>query len=162
MIALLIVLAFIAWRLAKRLYAVRKFEQNNLWVVAAVDFVFLPAAAYGLGECVAKILGALERPEAQRIAREATELLIVAAVSFGIARLFEVWVLSQREDGKKTRLPQLSRSALYGGCLFVGLLVFLIINDYSPTELYVSTGALAALLAFAMQQTLGDLFRAFL
>lgn len=31
-------------------------------------------------------------------------------------------------------------------------------NDYAPTELYVSTGAFAALVAFAMQKTLGDLF----
>jgi small-conductance mechanosensitive channel len=42
--------------------------------------------------------------------------------------------------------------------LFVALIVFSMANDYAPTELYISTGAFAALVAFAMQQTLGDLF----
>ena len=47
---------------------------------------------------------------------------------------------------------------LFGLCLFVGFLVYLYSNDRVPTELFLSAGALAAVVAFAMQQTLGDLF----
>lgn len=158
MIAVLLVTPFVFWKLAKRLRAMRKFDENNIWIAAFIDFVLLPIATYGAGVLVANIMGALELPKAEKVVREATELMIYLAVAAGIARLIEVWCLSQDDEGQKTQLSGLSRGALYGVCLFIGLLVFLAINDYAPTELYVSTGAFAALLAFAMQQTLGDLF----
>jgi len=158
MIALLLVAPFVFWRLAKHLGAMRKFNQNNIWMVALIDFVLFPIAAYGSGVIVTILLGALELPQAEWVGHEATELMICLAVAVGIARLLEVWLLSRNDNGQKIQMSGLSRGALFGFCLLMGLVVFLAINDYAPTELYVSTGALAALLAFGLQQTLGDLF----
>ena len=82
------------------------------------------------------------------------------SVAIGAGRLIEVWAVQRKtqEETHRLRLPQLVRILLYGLCLFVGLIVYFTIHGYRPTELYVSTGALAAVLAFAMQQTLGDFF----
>ncbi|MEO1091373.1 MAG: mechanosensitive ion channel domain-containing protein [Pseudomonadota bacterium] len=40
----------------------------------------------------------------------------------------------------------------------MGAFVYLVWEGHSPAELYLSTGAVAAIAAFALQQTLGDLF----
>ena len=121
-------------------------------------FLLLPIAAYGAGWFAAEVLGILGFSKGERIAVQATELLIYLAIASGCARLIEVWLVAQNADGSDTKLSQLSRGALYGVSLVVALIVFFMVNDYEPTELYVSTGAIAALVAFAMQQTLGDLF----
>lgn len=157
-VALLLLAPFLLWRWAKTLRAARRFEQNNIWIVAFVDFLLLPIAAYGAGGFVSELMGFLDLPKAEGVAVKATELLIYLAIASGCARLIEVWLITQNADGVDTKLSQLSRSALFGVSLFVALIVFFRANDYEPTELYVSTGAFAALLAFAMQQTLGDLF----
>jgi small-conductance mechanosensitive channel len=46
----------------------------------------------------------------------------------------------------------------YGIFVVFGLVSFLVASGKTPTELFVWTGASAALLAFIMQQTLGDVF----
>lgn len=155
---LLLVAVFLFWTSIKRMTAVRDFERNHLWGFAVVDFVVLPAAAFGLGQLLGKALGAIGLGAAERFATNVTELLVALGLAAGVARVIEVWLLEQNRTGRRRKLSALARSALFGVCLLVGLLVFLIANDYAPTELYVSTGAAAAILAFAMQQTLGDLF----
>lgn len=158
LIALLLVTLPIALRFAKRLKPVEGFVRRFLWGNALLDFVLYPAAAYGAGQLVQWLLQRLGQTEWSAAVAEVTQLLIYLAVASGCARLVEVWVLTKEPDGEEVRLSQLSRSVLYGLALFIGLLAFFAANDYAPTELYVSTGALAAVLAFAMQQTLGDLF----
>lgn len=124
--------------------------------------VLFPAAVYGSGRLVEALFGRMGLSIWQGAVREVTELLIILAVSSGVARLIELWLVFQRpgqaSGSREMKLSQLGRTVLFGFCLFIGLLVYLSANDLAPTELYVSTGAVAAVLAFAMQQTLGDLF----
>ncbi|MEM1429930.1 MAG: mechanosensitive ion channel family protein [Pseudomonadota bacterium] len=148
----------LAWRLSKRLKSVDAFVSRFLWSGALVDFVLLPSAAFGSGLLLQWVFAALGLVDWAVAMGEITELLVYLAVAAGLARFIELWLLAQEPDGQKTRLSQLSRSVLYGLALFFGVMTFIAANDYTPTELYVSTGAVAALVAFAMQQTLGDLF----
>ena len=74
------------------------------------------------------------------------------------ARFTELFLISYRKHDDLLYLPGLQRSLLIAGFLFLGVAFFIYLQGYSITGLYISTGAVAALLAFAMQQTLGDLF----
>ena len=87
------------------------------------------------------------------------QLLLSIAIAIGLGRILEIWLtVAQSSEETDGYLPQLFRMLLYGLCIFAGLAVFLTANGYRPTELYLSTGVLAAILAFASQQTLGDFF----
>lgn len=148
----------VLWILAKQLRFAQAFFSKHLWSAAFIDLVLFPASAYAIGLLVTRLLGAVGFENLQGVARVSSELLLFLALAYGVARLVEAWVLSKAQDGRRAQLSGIARSALYGVCFIFGLLAFVIANDYAPTELYVSTGALAALVAFAMQKTLGDLF----
>jgi small-conductance mechanosensitive channel len=158
LVAVLLISLFVGWAFAKRVRSARAFLADHLWAAAVVDFVLFPAAVLGTGRIVGSALGALGISGWHETIREITQLLVYLAIASGVARFAEVWILSQDDDGQETRLSQLARSVLYGFCLFVGLILFLTANGYTSNTLLYSTGVGAALVAFAMQQTLGDLF----
>lgn len=158
MIAVLFVTLPLGYWLAKRLKPVKMLVRRYLWGSAFLDFVFLPAAALGTGQLLQWLLRLVGLTDWSRATVEVAELLFYLAVASGSARLIEVWILSSSPEDGEVKLSQLSRGGLYGLSLFVGLVAFVSSNGYAPTEFYVSTGAIAAILAFAMQQTLGDLF----
>jgi small-conductance mechanosensitive channel len=66
--------------------------------------------------------------------------------------------IEQTKDDREGHMSRLAKTTLFAACIFAGFLLFLANNNYSPIKLYVSTGAVAAILAFAMQQTIGDFF----
>ncbi|WP_223428352.1 mechanosensitive ion channel family protein [Tateyamaria pelophila] len=153
---------FIFWRRVKLLMPVQAFLKRFPWGNAAIDLVLLPTAVFGSGHLVEVLSGRIGLSIWQGAIREVTQLLVVLVIASGVARLIELWLVfqkpGQKPDGREMRLSQLARSVLFGFCIFIGLFVYLSGNDFAPTELYVSTGAVAAVVAFAMQQTLGDLF----
>jgi len=157
-LALLLLVAFLFWRFVRKLKAFQILDSKNLWAFALIDFVIFPAAAYAVGQILGRVATTLGHAEWQQTVREATQLLIHLAIASGTARFFEVWAFSKKPDEQKTRASQLSKTLLYGVCWLIGLIVFLVTNGYYSKELWVSTGAAAAIVAFAMQQTLGDLF----
>ncbi|MBU0680954.1 MAG: mechanosensitive ion channel family protein [Proteobacteria bacterium] len=71
-------------------------------------------------------------------------------------------VVARRYIGERSSHPQsipgLLRSVIYGACLLLGVGFFLWVQGYSLTGIWISTGLLTALIAFALQQTLGDFF----
>ncbi|MDR9501303.1 MAG: mechanosensitive ion channel family protein [Desulfurivibrionaceae bacterium] len=71
-------------------------------------------------------------------------------------------LVSNRYIGERKSHPQpmpgLLRSVIYGTCLIIGAGFFLWLQGYSLTGIWISTGLLTALIAFALQQTLGDFF----
>ncbi len=162
LLAVSLLMVFVLWTLLKQFRPAQDLLRRLPWGSAAIDIVLFPAAVYGFGRLVEVIFNRMGLADWQGAVREVTELLITLALTSGIARLIELWLLSrgtQSTQGKRgAKLSQLVRTGLFGVCLFIGLIIFLALNDYAPTELYVSTGAIAALVAFAMQQTLGDLF----
>jgi small-conductance mechanosensitive channel len=83
---------------------------------------------------------------------------VYLVIAWCVARIVELWILSRSKEGIATALPGLQRSLLYVLALVLGLFVFFSIEGYSITGVFISTGAVAAVVAFAMQRTLGDLF----
>jgi small-conductance mechanosensitive channel len=78
-----------------------------------------------------------------------------------IGRLVEGVVSKTRRRPADYRLPRLAHFGFYGVFALFGLISFLVAIGQTPTELFIMTGAGAAVLAFIMQQTLGDLFSGF-
>lgn len=155
--AALVALLFLWW-LAKQLRPAELLLVRFPWSGAVIDFALLPVAAYGTGVLLEWVMGRLGLADWQKRVHDIAELLIFLAVAWGVGRLLEVWMLSKASGAGRPKLSHLGRTAIYAVCFVVAVFAFLIANGYAPTELYVSTGALAALVAFAMQQTLGDLF----
>ncbi|KEJ88327.1 Mechanosensitive channel protein [Sulfitobacter donghicola DSW-25 = KCTC 12864 = JCM 14565] len=107
----------------------------------------------------AAILAFLSGLDAARHASKALVLFVFfLSIAWCFARLLELSLLSKRNQDDTGYLPGIQRGLLFGLFLFAGVGLFMFVQGYSITGLYISTGAVAALVAFAMQQTLGDLF----
>jgi small-conductance mechanosensitive channel len=155
--AALVVTLFLVWTLARQVGIVRGLLRRYRRGGAILDFVLLPAAVYAAGYLVGSTLGDFGLAEWQTFVEGLTHLGVFLAFGYGVARILMARI-EQKDDGGQRQMSRLAKTTLVVACIFAGFLLFLITNNYSPTKLYVSTGALAAILAFAMQQTLGDFF----
>ena len=150
----------ILWLIFRRTRVGAKLLSRYLWVETAATFVIIPLTIFGIGDLSSEVFKLFNHNELAAFSEKATQVILFVAVAIGLGRIVEVWfsVSHVDEDKNDARLPQLVRLILYGLCVMVGIAVFLTLNGYRPTELYLSTGVLAAIVAFATQQTLGDFF----
>lgn len=157
-LALAAILLLVVWRIALLNPHFRHLARVHLWPAAIFDMILLPAGALGLYELAIALseIGVSFRWTQQIITL--TELLVYLAVASSLARLVETWVRYHTYSGHPSQHSHLTLTMLYAIFWFAAILVFLAVKDIAPTELYLSTGAVAAVLAFAMQQTLGDFF----
>ena len=126
--------------------------------IAFVDLLLTPLVLICLGSLVRTGLDRLDVADLGENVRFLAHLGAFLSIAWFFARLVELWILSRSRNDIGTHLLGLERGLLFGGVLFLGLIAFLAAKGYSITGLYVSTGAVAAVIAFAMQRTLGDLF----
>lgn len=154
-----LVIAFL-WLIFRRTRGGIKLLSRYVWIETAANFIIIPLVIFGVGDLSTKVLETFEQTELAGFSTGAMQLVLFVAVAVGLGRITEVWfcVSHADEDDNDARLPQLIRLVLYGLCVIGGIAIFLTLNGYRPTELYLSTGVLAAILAFATQQTLGDFF----
>ena len=139
------------------------FKQSSLEshpnLVAAVDLVLFPLAIMCIGGLLYFGLKLNSLLKVESYAQFVFHLITILSIAWCLARFVEITILSKsKRDGNASYLPGIQRGLLFGIALFIGFILFLNIRGYSITGLYVSTGAAAALVAFAMQRTLGDLF----
>lgn len=85
-------------------------------------------------------------------------LLIYLIIAFVFARFVELLWIDRSNFVQDRYIPGLPRALLFGAALLLAVTVFGVGRGLSINGLYISTGAMAALIAFAMQRTLGDLF----
>lgn len=105
------------------------------------------------------LLGSLPRLEDwQYTANTAAALTIHLGYALATGHVIAGILRKRRHGTAETRLPKLVRGGYYGLFLLLGVITYLVATGQTPTELFVWGGATAALLAFVMQQTLGDLF----
>ena len=88
--------------------------------------------------------------------RRLTVFLAYVVAALALARVVDVFLLV-RSDARR-RLPRIMRGLFYAACALVGILAYLKVHGYEITGFWVSTGVVAALVGFALQKTLGDLF----
>ena len=153
-------LVALLWLVLRRSKSGAKLLSRYLWIETAAHFVIIPLTIFGVGRLTTEVLDSLDQVDLAAISDTLMKAVLFVAVAIGLGRIAEIWfsVSHVDEDNNDGRLPQLIRLILYGLCVLAGLAVFMTINGFRPTELYLSTGVLAAILAFASQQTLGDFF----
>jgi small-conductance mechanosensitive channel/CRP-like cAMP-binding protein len=157
-LALAAVIVVFAWIVGTRCFGGRIFIRQFPRVAAGAELILAPLTAIVIGSLARVLLGKFGITGVDDKIRTLTAVAVYLIFFWCMARVIEVWILSKSRDGIVTSLPGLQRSLLYAFFLLIGLFIFVTVEGYSITGVYVSTGAVAALIAFAMQRTLGDLF----
>lgn len=157
-LAFVVLLLLSIFLLGIRTALLRSFVQKYPIGTAVIDLIAAPMMILLTGSFCQKVLSFYGIENAIGYVADITLSGLLFSISWCLARLLELFFLSNRAQDGETYLPGLQRGLLFGGFLFVGFAAFIYIKGYSITGLYISTGAAAALVAFAMQQTLGDLF----
>lgn len=156
--AMIIILVLGVWLFGKRIAVLKSVVRNYPMFTAVIDLIAVLLMILLLGSFVRSALAQYGAVDVSDQILDLILLSLLLATARCFARFAELFFLSNHRDDDLTYLPGLQRNLLIGGFLFVGFGSFIYIQGYSITGLYVSTGAVAALVAFAMQQTLGDLF----
>jgi len=155
-------LLFIVWLVLPLIAFVADLRARFIWVGSIASLIVIPVFIYGFGRLGTQMFDAFGADALAKATDVVTGLAFSIAIAVGLGRLVEVWILAttpvEEDADVENRLPQLVRLILYGLCVLGGTAVYLTMIGYRPTELYVSTGVLAAIFAFASQQTLGDFF----
>lgn len=151
-------LSYVTAVLVRRLPEGKAFLQRFRWPVSLANVIVAPLAVGALGQLVFEVFLAVGLSQSAALTiRNAAGFLVTLALAHAIGRVIEILLL-ERSAREGTALPQLERLLLYGLSLFCGLLIFLLLLGQSPVELFLSTSVVAAIVAFGLQQTLGDLF----
>lgn len=153
-----IAVAYLIWMVATRLLRNGALANALLRVLASINLLLTPLALICLGSLARTGLNWLDVADLGENVRFLVHLGVFLSIAWFIARFLELWILSRSRYDVGAYQPGLERGLLFGGMLFLGIVAFLATEGYSITGLYVSTGAVAAVIAFAMQRTLGDLF----
>jgi small-conductance mechanosensitive channel len=157
-LAALAVIVVVAWSVGTRCFGGRSIVRMFPRIAAFVELLLAPIGVIVVGSLTRVLLQHVGVRGMDDPVRTLTIVCVYLAIAWVLARVVEVLIVSKSTKDVGTSLQGLQRSLLYGGSLLVGITVFLVANDFSITGLYVSTGAIAALIGFAMQRTLGDLF----
>ncbi|MEP4249575.1 mechanosensitive ion channel domain-containing protein [Tateyamaria sp.] len=157
-LAVCIIVALGVWLFGKRAALLRRFVSAHPVKSALADVLAAPLLVLLVGSCAQILLTRYGPVGANGYVADPVLLVLFLTVAMCFARLVELFLVSRRAQGDASCLPGLQRGLLFAGFLFAGLMSFLYLQGYSITGLSISTGAVAALVAFAMQQTLGDLF----
>lgn len=131
-----------------------------LWA-GLVDSVFIIVISYSLRGLLSLISAAPRLSDWSSIAVLTGSLVVYLGYAWGFARFCEAVLRRRRQHTPDWRLPKLAWAGLYGVFALFGIVSFLVGEGRAPAEFLVWTGASAAVLAFVMQQTLGDLFSGF-
>jgi len=148
----------VLWRIGTRVVGERPLFSWFPRLTAALDVLVIPLLVVIAGSLLriaahAVGLGALEAPIFWL-----TLLAAHLATGWALARLVEVALLLRGEEDQGPRVPKLIIGLIYAALMFIALALFLWEQGYSFAGVWVSTGVAAAVVGFAMQKTLGDLF----
>lgn len=143
--------------LLRRLLKDQPLSAGVLWGFALANLVLAPMATGAVGHVLYELARLVGADWAAPYVRTAATLGVVLSLTTAVARLAELWLLARQKEAGRF-LPELERLLLYGFAVLIGIFIYFIREEHSLTELFVSTGAVAAIVAFAMQRTLGDLF----
>ncbi|TVQ85478.1 MAG: mechanosensitive ion channel protein MscS [Chromatiaceae bacterium] len=125
---------------------------------AAADVLLLPLAVLLAGHLLQLANGTFGHPLLAGGLDTATRLIAFLTAAWAIGRLLERYFDQRSEGNLRERLPKLVIGLIYSGLLLGGLILFLWQQGYDFTGIWVSTGVVAAVIGFALQRTLGDLF----
>lgn len=144
----------------QRVILLRRLSAFPLWA-GMFDGIFIVLIAYSVQGL---LLVLIEFPRYNKWI-DFVQMLGAFTVHLGFAwaaaRIVQALIRKRKAHIPDWRLPGLLWFGLYGLFTLLGTIAFLVSEGRAPAELFVWTGATAAVLAFVMQQTLGDLFSGF-
>ncbi len=124
-----------------------------------IDFLLLPPTIVVAGAFLRLLLRQVGLGELDPYVRAGSLLMTYLVVAWLIARGVDLWVSDGAPAAAARRgATRLLRGLMYAAALLVGGTAFLAVEGYSITGVLVSTGVLAAVIALALQNTLGDFF----
>ena len=158
-LAVAVVVLIVGWKIAARYVDWLVVHKRYPKIVALAELFLIPLTVVVAGSLVRVLFDRLGFPEVDDEIELVAQVLMYLAIAWALAHLIEKFLSkpSDDEDGHSS-LPALQLGILYAATCLVALVLFLLVNGYSITGIFVSTGAVAAIIAFAMQKTLGDLF----
>ena len=156
--AAIIAILFVVWMLLRQRRVASRMLAGKPLISAIVEAALFLSTAYAVETLLDQLAKVPLLVNWQSVAVVAGGLVIYLGFWLSIARVLEGWFRKKRGADAGLKLSNLTLTAFYGLFAMTGLVNFLIAEGFTPSEFYVWTGATAAVLAFIMQQTLGDLF----
>ncbi len=153
-----IAMIVVIWLLAMQRGLIKKFFGKRQTIRAILEGCLILAMAYALEEFFLLLLDADRLSDLHGAFRLSAEVVLYIGYAGFFARCAEGILFRKKAAKEDWRLSNLARGAFYCVFLLVAVAIYLIRHDITPSEVYVWTGATAAVIAFIMQQTLGDLF----
>ncbi|SFM63852.1 mechanosensitive ion channel family protein [Shimia aestuarii] len=149
------ILMLVIWALAVRFRMLRGVLGKYPFTSAIIEIALVLTGSWSLGTAAEIFRDTLLSDQTQTRPGMLVRLAMYLAISFSVARLVEAAAVSRERHGRGDGLSRLSRTFLHGVCVLAGLLVFFAANDFP--RLTVVVGGFAAVLAFALRQTLTDI-----
>ncbi|MCF7988863.1 MAG: mechanosensitive ion channel [Thiohalocapsa sp.] len=153
-----LLLLLLLLRIGSRRVGERTLAERFPRLVAGFDVLLLPLACLVAGTLARVANRAFGVPALDPSLRSLTLLLALLVTGWALARLIEVALLLRSKQNLGERMPKLVIGLIYSALLLAALGLYLWQRGYSFTGVWVSTGVAAAVLGFALQRTLGDLF----
>ncbi len=141
-----------------RLFGERSIAARFPALTAIVDIILAPLAVLLVGSLARVAAGYLGFEDRGEDIQAVTILGAFLVGTYKLARIVEVFFLMGSSAAAKGGISGLLRVLFYGAFLLTALLIYLHVEGRSITGVWFSTGVVAALLGFALQKTLGDLF----
>ncbi len=153
-----IVVVALAFMIGVRRLGERPLVEQFPRLTAIADLVLMPLAVIVVGSLARVGFGSLGINELDEDVRALTVFATYIVATLVVARLIEVLLLTAGKEDDARKLTGLLRGLFYTGATVVGIAIYLRIQGAPLTGFAVSTGVAAALIGFALQRTLGDLF----
>ena len=148
-------MALILWATARQRGAARKLVLRHPLLGAVAEASLLLATGLAVAMLFLIVTNSWLSDSLKEPAKTLSGVMVYIAFAAALARLLEGWL--NRFSGHRSH-SRLSRTFFYGTFIALSVILYAVANDYTTEEFYLWTGGTAAILAFIMQQTLGDLF----
>ena len=142
------------WSLSRRIRQLSPVLDRHVFVRAGIEIVLTLGLGLSIGTLAQILSNMIFASQASAGHSMAFRLVMSMTVALCTAKLIEAGYIRQQQRSGVSGLSQIFRTLLYGISLFLGLLIFLAANDF--TRLTVVAGGFAAVLAFALRQSLTD------
>ena len=157
-LAILVATVILIWLLTLQRGLIHKSFENRPIIRAGLEGCLILVMAYALHALFSQLSAAPRLADFRRALVLLADVIVYIGWGGCLGRFIEGLLLYKRATRPDWKLSKLARAVLYGVCFVVSLAIFLVKNSITPAEVFVWTGATAAVLAFVMQQTLTDLF----
>ncbi len=122
-----------------------------------IDLVLVPPTIIVAGALIRLVLRDSGIEQLDTIVRNGTELVTYLAIAWLVARCVDILLTEDDAMPARRGATMLLRGLMYVAALGVGATAFLAVAGYSITGFLVSTGVTAAVLGFALHNTLADM-----